>query len=528
MRLRLWSWWAALVLGAVRARELDPAACASRFDVQRDKIIRTEESRDMGARYLSELDVGARSECLRLCCETDACDVFVYEEKGPGSCYLFNCGPPEDFRCKFTAHSNFSSGVLAISRRLAELQDQERLAHHEQELANLRSGGSSSTARTTAGSTVPPAPAPAPPPPRPPPPAPRPTPPHEAESPSSVIRGARARLPAPAPRAPPSTTHKPLHQERLAAEAVLTGENAPAGEGVLAGEGVPAEGGALPERWPHRLAQAQPPRRYSEAGASSHIFSHKGGLLQEPEGGAQFPAFEPPWPRRAWPPAPPQPNGHPRPVPSTVMLRTPRRTDNFYDGYKFPLQVVRQLAARQRVAGAEGAWGGAYWPEPDPRRAWPVPRADQEIPVYIPPKTMPEIPVVYSSQQQTLRDSPKKGFELLNKESTEPPPAPRPAPPPAPKPVQANKSTESADKKVSSAAAHVHYPADEHGEHDEHDGLSEHPPAAMMLLVLGLFMLTAILGMLTCRARAAMRRRRGRGKSPFAHDADYLVNGMYL
>lgn len=34
-------------------------------------------------------------------------------------------------------------------------------------------------------------------------------------------------------------------------------------------------------------------------------------------------------------------------------------------------------------------------------------------------------------------------------------------------------------------AAHVHYPADEHGEHDEHDGLSEHPPAAMMLLVLG-------------------------------------------
>lgn len=81
MRLRAWSWWAALLLSAVGARELDPGACASRFDVQRDKIIRTEESRDMGARYLSELDVGARAECLRLCCETDACDVFVYEEK---------------------------------------------------------------------------------------------------------------------------------------------------------------------------------------------------------------------------------------------------------------------------------------------------------------------------------------------------------------------------------------------------------------------------------------------------------------
>ncbi|GBP53598.1 hypothetical protein EVAR_79813_1 [Eumeta japonica] len=75
-------WWvAALTWAAACARELDPATCARRFDVQPDKIIRTEESQDMGARYLSELDVGARDECLRLCCETDQCDVFVYEEK---------------------------------------------------------------------------------------------------------------------------------------------------------------------------------------------------------------------------------------------------------------------------------------------------------------------------------------------------------------------------------------------------------------------------------------------------------------
>lgn len=81
MGARAWAWWVALLAGVAGARELDPAACAARFDVQRDKIIRTEESREMGARYLSELDVGARHECLRLCCETDACDVFVYEEK---------------------------------------------------------------------------------------------------------------------------------------------------------------------------------------------------------------------------------------------------------------------------------------------------------------------------------------------------------------------------------------------------------------------------------------------------------------
>lgn len=75
-----WLWWA-LLTAAAGARELDPATCAPRFEVQRDKIIRTEESRAMGARYLSELDVGTRQECLHLCCETDACDVFVYDEK---------------------------------------------------------------------------------------------------------------------------------------------------------------------------------------------------------------------------------------------------------------------------------------------------------------------------------------------------------------------------------------------------------------------------------------------------------------
>ncbi|XP_047018931.1 uncharacterized protein LOC124629547 [Helicoverpa zea] len=516
MRARAWSWWAALLLGAVRARELDPAACAPRFDVQRDKIIRTEESRDMGARYLSELDVGARAECLRLCCETDACDVFVYEEKGPGSCYLFNCGPPEDFRCKFTAHSNFSSGVLAISRRLAELQDQERLAHHEQELANLRSGAATSTARTTPASTAPPAPAP------PPPAAPAPTPAPSARCSRyqfACRRGGECiavynacdgvpqcadgsdeapELGCPPARAPPTTAPPPKLPQAAAGptappvgygelDAHSAGAEARFRAGDAAGllQAAPEPAADVPERWPHRLAQAQPQHRYNEGGASSHIFSHKGGLLQEPDSGAQFPAFEPPapWPRRAWPPPP---------------------------------------GGAALEGAAERGWG--YWPEPDPRRAWPVPRADQEMPVYIPPKTMPEIPVVYSSQQQTLRDSPKKGFELLKKEASEAPPPERHNSSAAnvtrDKSVPASKPAEA--EKAVAAAAHVHFPA------DEHDGLSEHPPAAMMLLVLGLFMLTAMLGMLTCRARAAMRRRRGRGKSPFAHDADYLVNGMYL
>lgn len=44
-------------------------------------IIRTEESRTMGARFLDHADLGSQEECLRLCCETDECDVFVFEEK---------------------------------------------------------------------------------------------------------------------------------------------------------------------------------------------------------------------------------------------------------------------------------------------------------------------------------------------------------------------------------------------------------------------------------------------------------------
>jgi hypothetical protein len=74
---------------------------AGRFDVHSDTIIRTEESRSMGAKFLDDADLrlvynkslfchsfieifhifSSREQCLRLCCETDGCDVFVFEEK---------------------------------------------------------------------------------------------------------------------------------------------------------------------------------------------------------------------------------------------------------------------------------------------------------------------------------------------------------------------------------------------------------------------------------------------------------------
>lgn len=64
-----------------KRRDLDPQTCVDNFDIHRDKIIRTEDSREMGAKYLNEMDLGSRDECLRLCCETESCDVFVFEEK---------------------------------------------------------------------------------------------------------------------------------------------------------------------------------------------------------------------------------------------------------------------------------------------------------------------------------------------------------------------------------------------------------------------------------------------------------------
>ncbi|XP_063921371.1 uncharacterized protein LOC135136156 isoform X2 [Zophobas morio] len=118
--------------------DIDLQTCIANFDIHRDKIIRTQDSQKMGAKYLTEFDLGTREECLRLCCETDNCDVFVFEEKNSGGCYLFHCGPPENFKCKFTHHANYSSAVLAINRHLPDLESQIKLTKHEQDLSKLR------------------------------------------------------------------------------------------------------------------------------------------------------------------------------------------------------------------------------------------------------------------------------------------------------------------------------------------------------------------------------------------------------
>lgn len=52
-----------------------------RFDIHSSTIIRTEESKAMGAKFLNDDDVVSADACMKLCCETNECDVFIYEEK---------------------------------------------------------------------------------------------------------------------------------------------------------------------------------------------------------------------------------------------------------------------------------------------------------------------------------------------------------------------------------------------------------------------------------------------------------------
>lgn len=34
----------------------------------------------MGAKFIADAELGSHDQCLRLCCETDNCDVFIFEE----------------------------------------------------------------------------------------------------------------------------------------------------------------------------------------------------------------------------------------------------------------------------------------------------------------------------------------------------------------------------------------------------------------------------------------------------------------
>nr|XP_033321214.1 uncharacterized protein LOC117217604 [Megalopta genalis] len=114
--------------------------CLDSFDIHGDKIIRTYESCDRGAKYLNGTEVDSKEDCLKFCCDTVDCDVFIFEEKKPGTCYLFQCGPLHDFKCKFTSHANYSSAVRTKynTQNSAQLEEEIRISQQEHELKSLR------------------------------------------------------------------------------------------------------------------------------------------------------------------------------------------------------------------------------------------------------------------------------------------------------------------------------------------------------------------------------------------------------
>lgn len=61
-------------------------------------------------------------------------------------------------------------------------------------------------------------------------------------------------------------------------------------------------------------------------------------------------------------------------------------------------------------------------------------------------------------------------------------------------------------------------------ETNEHQVLR--PRGAIISLALGLTITAITATLIACRLRVVQRR--GRRHGPYAHDADYLVNGMYL
>ncbi|KAG5867822.1 hypothetical protein JTB14_028227 [Gonioctena quinquepunctata] len=62
---------------------------------------------------------------------------------------------------------------------------------------------------------------------------------------------------------------------------------------------------------------------------------------------------------------------------------------------------------------------------------------------------------------------------------------------------------------------------------DPEDGLAQTQKGAVLSVCLGLIITTIMAIIIGCRLKMVRRRMRKGGKS-YAHDADYLVNGMYL
>uniref|UniRef100_A0A8D8FP03 Low-density lipoprotein receptor-related protein 11 n=1 Tax=Culex pipiens TaxID=7175 RepID=A0A8D8FP03_CULPI len=598
------------------AKRMDLEMCLVRFDVHLNTIIRTEESRAMGATFLDDADVNSREQCLRLCCETENCDVFVFEEKNQGTCFLFNCGPPSNFYCKFTHHSNYTSAVLKIPtvveppppqpvqplvsqiHSLAHPQSQAaqaptpvivpKLSQHEMELVNLkapkpptRTSDQTTTTlipplgvqlgqmpATTTSST------------------PRPSTPaqcghyefpcHSGECiavynacdgipqcADGSDEGPECRRPAaqPVPQVkpiqpipvqqpqrpvlPPMTMEqmnpvqmpKPVFQQDLQQQELRGLQQIHNREDPM----------TAPKPWPRPLGEMPP--SYIDT-QDSRIFNHKGGLqLQSNISPPQYPDSIPdtsyipniprtnqymslpgnyqsgppqqqqwdprmsPPQRPMWPQQPQMPQSIPQPIPQTNQQPQPQQ----------PLQPV----ATPVVTSNDQPKTPIDTPkESDPHKA---PKSSEEY-------------ETYDDQYQDGKATSGEDQEGAEK-------------PEATQKKKQHKHRKHGDhehehkkKNKAKTAKKDKAHGEEHGaaappvhehlkmlrndleiEFADHDGQAERPGGAVLSLTLGAILTAALAIMIGCRMKVARRRiRRQGGKSSYAHDADFLVNGMYL
>lgn len=107
------------------------------YRVNSNTIIRTQDSRALGAKYLNETELPTNEDCLYWCYNVNRCNVAVYKEKVKKSCYLFDCGSHNDFRCMFTQHTFYTSSILQANRHSHDLNQWSIQEKHENELSHL-------------------------------------------------------------------------------------------------------------------------------------------------------------------------------------------------------------------------------------------------------------------------------------------------------------------------------------------------------------------------------------------------------
>lgn len=83
--------------------------------VQKNRILRTKESLNNGAKYIRRQFVNSAKECYNLCCETNDCNLGMLSYKNSSialgeidrTCYLFDCGSPS--KCAFSSYKHYAT-----------------------------------------------------------------------------------------------------------------------------------------------------------------------------------------------------------------------------------------------------------------------------------------------------------------------------------------------------------------------------------------------------------------------------------